>query len=148
MDVDIASFLFAKLTTIISNLSKYKTWVYAPVMPIIFFWKNLVMLAGWTVYRPSGCQNSTKLDSIKEMIDMTICEATSYRIAELCKQKNVSGYYVSYKAGMPASTYKSIVNGKSKNPGIVNINKIADGLGITIREFYDSELFDNLDPDE
>ena len=30
----------------------------------------------------------------------------------------------------------------------VNINKIADGLGITIREFYDSELFDNLDPDE
>lgn len=79
---------------------------------------------------------------------MTICEATSYRIAELCKQKNLSGYSVSYRAGMPTSTYKSIVSGKSKNPGIVNINKIADGLGVTIREFYDSELFDDLDPDE
>lgn len=79
---------------------------------------------------------------------MTICEATSYRIAELCKQKNVSGYYVSYKAGMPSSTYKSIVNGKSKNPGIVNINKIAEGLGVTIREFYDSDLFDDLEQDE
>lgn len=79
---------------------------------------------------------------------MTICEATSLRITELCRKKNLSGYMVSYRAGMPASTYKSIVNGKSKNLGIVNINKIADGLGITIREFYDSELFDSLDPDD
>lgn len=79
---------------------------------------------------------------------MTICEATSYRIAELCRQKNLSGYCVSYNAGMPPSTYKSILNGKSRNPGIVNINKIADGLGVTIREFYDSELFDHLDPDD
>ena len=110
--------------------------------------KNLIMLAYWTIYHPSVPRFSTKLDSIKEMSDMTICEATSYRIAELCKQKNVSGYYVSYKAGMPSSTYKSIVNGKSKNPGIVNINKIAEGLGVTIREFYDSELFDDLEQDE
>ena len=49
---------------------------------------------------------------------------------------------------MPASTYKSIVSGKSRNPGIVNINKIADALGVTIREFYDSEIFDKLEPDE
>ena len=56
---------------------------------------------------------------------MTISEATSYRITELCKEKKLSGYSVTYKAGIPASTYKSIVNGKSKNPGIVNINRIA-----------------------
>lgn len=79
---------------------------------------------------------------------MKICEATSLRITELCRQKNLSGYRVSYQAGMPNSTYKSIVAGKSKNPGIVNINRIADGLGVTIREFYDSELFDDLEIDE
>lgn len=79
---------------------------------------------------------------------MTICEATSLRIIELCRKQNKSGYMVSYMAGMPTSTFKSIVNGKSKNPGIVNINKIAEGLGITIREFYNSELFDSLEPDE
>ena len=70
---------------------------------------------------------------------MTIREATSFRIAELCQQKNLSGYSVSYRAGMPSSTYKSIINGKSKNPRIVNINKIADGLGVSIREFYNSD---------
>lgn len=79
---------------------------------------------------------------------MTISEATSYRITELCKEKKLSGYSVTYKDGIPASTYKSIVNGKSKNPGIVNINRIADGLGVTIREFYDSDIFDDLEPDE
>lgn len=79
---------------------------------------------------------------------MTIREATSFRITELCREKNLSGHSVSYRAGMPSSTYKSIINGKSKNPGIVNINKIADGLGVTIREFYDSELFDELEPDD
>ena len=79
---------------------------------------------------------------------MRICEATSYRIKELCEQKKLSGYALSYQAGMPESTYKSIVKGKSKNPGVVNINKIAEGLGITIREFYNSDIFDNLEPDD
>lgn len=79
---------------------------------------------------------------------MTICEATSLRINELCGKKNISGYMLCYLAGMPPSTFKSIISGKSKNPGIVNINKIADGLGITIRQFYDADIFDNLDIDE
>jgi len=79
---------------------------------------------------------------------MRICEATCLRINELCRQKNISGYMVCYLAGMPPSTFKSIISGKSKNPGIVNINKIADGLGITIREFYDSDIFNELDFDE
>ena len=67
---------------------------------------------------------------------MTISEATSYRITELCKEKKLSGYSVTYKAGIPESTYKSIVNGKSKNPGIVNINRIADGLVYVVPSFF------------
>ena len=79
---------------------------------------------------------------------MTICEATSTRIRELCKEKNQTAYRTAFLAGMPPSTYKSILNRKSKNPGIVNINKIADALGVSIREFYNSDVFDNLDQDE
>lgn len=79
---------------------------------------------------------------------MNVCEAMRLRIKELCELNNLSGYAVSYRAGMPESTFKSIVKGKSKNPGIVNINKIACELGVTIRGFYDSDIFDNLDPDD
>ena len=79
---------------------------------------------------------------------MKICEATTLRIQELRIEKRMTVYSLIYQSGMPASTVKSILSGKSKNPGIVNIEKIAEGLGVTIREFYDSEIFDNLDPED
>ena len=79
---------------------------------------------------------------------MTICEATSKRIEQLCRQKRLTGYSLTFQAGMPPSTFKSIMNGKSKNPGICNIKKIADGFGMTIREFFDSDIFNDLDQDD
>ena len=60
---------------------------------------------------------------------MKICEATTLRIQELRKEKRMTVYSLIYQSGMPASTVKSILSGKSKNPGIVNIEKIAEGLG-------------------
>ena len=63
---------------------------------------------------------------------MKICEATTLRIQELRKEKRMTVYSLIYQSGMPASTVKSILSGKSKNPGIVNIEKIAEGLGVKI----------------
>ncbi len=48
-------------------------------------------------------------------------------------------------SGVPASTVYSILNGKSKNPGTVSLQKLCDGLDISIREFFDSPLFDGLE---
>lgn len=79
---------------------------------------------------------------------MNINEATITRISTLSKAQRLSMYELAYKTGMPPSTVKSIMNGKSKNPGIVNIKKMAEGLGLTIREFYDDDIFDNLEQDE
>ena len=79
---------------------------------------------------------------------MNINEATITRIRTLSKAQRLSMYELAYKTGMPPSTVKSIMNGKSKNPEIVNIKKMAEGLGLTIREFYDHDIFDNLEQDE
>ena len=75
-------------------------------------------------------------------------EATITRIRTLSKAQRLSMYELAYRTGMPPSTVKSIMNGKSKNPGIVNIKKMAEGLGLTIREFYDDDIFDDLEQDE
>lgn len=40
------------------------------------------------------------------------------------------------------------MNGQSKNPGITNIKRIADGFGVSIREFYDSDMFDDLEQED
>ena len=79
---------------------------------------------------------------------MNINEATITRIRTLRQAQRLSMYELAYKTGMPPSTVKSIMNGKSKNPGIVNIKKMAEGLGLTIREFFDDDIFDNLEQDE
>ena len=79
---------------------------------------------------------------------MRICEATNLRINELRKQRRLTEYALIYQTGMPPSTVKSILHGKSMNPGIVNIKKIAEGLGVTMREFYDSDIYDELEPED
>ena len=79
---------------------------------------------------------------------MNINEATITRIRTLSKAQRLSMYELAYRTGMPPSTVKSIMNGKSKNPGIVNIKKMAEGLGLSIREFYDDDIFDDLEQDE
>lgn len=47
--------------------------------------------------------------------------------------------------GFTPSTVYSMLNEKSQNPGIVSIKKLCDGLGISVREFFDCDLFDDLE---
>ncbi len=79
---------------------------------------------------------------------MTVSEATRERIRELCEERNITEYMLIYNAGMPPSTVKSIISGRSRNPGITNIKKITEGLGVSLREFYDSEVFEDLEQED
>ena len=38
-----------------------------------------------------------------------------------------------------------MLNSKSQNPGVVSIQKICDGLDISVRAFFDSPLFEGLE---
>ena len=38
-----------------------------------------------------------------------------------------------------------MLNEKSQNPGVVSLQKICDGLGIILREFFDDDIFDNIE---
>ena len=68
---------------------------------------------------------------------MTTKEAVAARIVELCKEKKIVVNALANEASM--------LNQKSKNPGVVSIKKICDSLGITVREFFDSPLFDETE---
>ena len=37
------------------------------------------------------------------------------------------------------------MNGASKNPGVVTIKKLCDGLGISLTEFFDTDYFRELE---
>lgn len=67
------------------------------------------------------------------------------RIYELCAERNITPNALSYMSGISQSTIKSILGGESKNPGIVTIKKICDGLDISLVEFFNTENFQRLD---
>lgn len=72
-------------------------------------------------------------------------EAVAIRIRELCNEKHIPPNGLSNIAGIPQATIKSILNGESRNPGIVTIKKICDGFGITLSQFFSVPYIDELD---
>jgi len=64
------------------------------------------------------------------------------RIKELREQINMSQKDLAYAADLDRSYIASIENGQ-RNVSIVNIEKIATALNITVNEFFSDEEFNN-----
>ena len=62
---------------------------------------------------------------------MDIGEAVKERILELCRENTLS--------------VNNIVSGRNHSATISTIKKLCDGMGITIEEFFNSELFRGLE---
>ncbi len=76
---------------------------------------------------------------------MTTKEAVAARILELCDERNMAINALAGISGVSPSTVYSMLNEKSQNPGVVSIKKLCDGLDISLREFFNTPLFDGLE---
>ncbi len=76
---------------------------------------------------------------------MNTREAVSKRIYQLCNDKGITPNGISNISAVPQSTIKSILNGESKNPGIVTLKKLCDGFEISLGEFFSTPDFEDLE---
>ena len=76
---------------------------------------------------------------------MNTKEAVTKRILELCEERDMAIHASGTVSAVSPSTIYSMLNEKSKNPDVVSLKKLCDGLEISLREFFDSELFDDLE---
>ncbi len=76
---------------------------------------------------------------------MRIAEAIAQRIINLCNDNQLSINKIAILSGQTQSTLQSIINGKSKNPIMLTIVRICDSLNITLCEFFNDDLFKNID---
>lgn len=76
---------------------------------------------------------------------MNTVTAVKNRIFELCNERNISINKLANICGLPLSSVKNIIYGKSNNPKILTIKMICDGLDITLAEFFDTDEFNNLE---
>ena len=66
------------------------------------------------------------------------------RIHDLCKIHNITTNKLANQSLLTQSTVQNIMSGKSKNPKLKTIVTLCNGLGISLKDFFDTEEFNNL----
>ena len=67
------------------------------------------------------------------------------RLLFLLELRQIPIHKLAMESGVPPSTIKNILYGKSKNPGIVTIKMLCDGLNISLSDFFDTKEFRELE---
>ena len=63
------------------------------------------------------------------------------RIEGLCEEKKMSRYRLAQRAGLAQSSISTLLNRKSV-PSIQTIDKLCDGFGITLAQFFSGKKVD------
>ena len=78
---------------------------------------------------------------------MKLSEAVKQRIINLANEQNITLHKLSLNAGLAYSTLSSFLNGKCESPKLVTILHICEGLNIELHEFFNDDLFENVEED-
>ena len=76
---------------------------------------------------------------------MTIGEACRIRIQELCDERGITLNKLAITSGITQSTLNNIISGRNKSTTVSTVKKVCDGIDISIREFFASEICDELE---
>ena len=79
---------------------------------------------------------------LQKILDMEIKEKIGKRLRELRTAKGLSQEKFSFECGLDRTYIASIEQGK-RNVSVVNIEKIATALGLSMSGFFNSNLFQN-----
>lgn len=79
---------------------------------------------------------------------MKLNEAVAIKIMKIIEERNITINKLASISCLTQSTVDSLVNGKSKNPKLLTIVRICDGLGISLSEFFNDSVFKNVDRED
>ena len=76
---------------------------------------------------------------------MTIGIAVKERIMELCQEHGITINKLGTISGVTQSTINNITSGRNNSTTIATIKKLCDGLEISIIDFFNADVFRNLE---
>ena len=79
---------------------------------------------------------------------MKLSTAVARKINDILIEKKMSVNKLASISCLTQSTVDSIVNESSKNPRLLTIVRICDGLNISLKEFFDDPLFAKIDRED
>ena len=68
---------------------------------------------------------------------MTYSDVIIKRLTTLCKERNITVNKLATLSGITQSTVENIMSGKTKNPKLKTLHKLAIGLNMSVSELLD-----------
>lgn len=79
---------------------------------------------------------------------MELSQAIRIRITNLIKERNLNVSKLSTMAGISRATLSKFLSGQRKYLRIDIIEYICEGLNMKLKEFFDDEIFDNIEMED
>ena len=78
-------------------------------------------------------------------IIMDLNSAIVKRIHEVCEEKSVNICDACLKGGMSPSSIYDLIKGRTKCSKIITVKRFCEGAGITLKEFFDRDYFNDFE---
>ena len=79
---------------------------------------------------------------------MKLEKAMSMKIIDICDSKKITPNKLASICCLTQSTVQNLITGKSKNPKLLTIVRICEGLNIELKDFFDDELFKSIERED
>lgn len=76
---------------------------------------------------------------------MRVKEAIAARFRQLCLERGIKINHLANLAGVTPSTVYSMMDPSRHDVSAVTVKKLCDGLEISLKEFFDAPVFDDLE---
>lgn len=79
---------------------------------------------------------------------MTIKPAIVKRLLNICDSRNMATNALATRSGITPSTVYSLLEDSRKDMSVITLKKLCDGLDVSLMEFFDSDIFADLEHEE
>ena len=79
---------------------------------------------------------------------MKLSRAISIKMNKLCREKNITPNKLASLCCLTQSTVQNLITGKSNNPKLLTIIRIWEGLNISLKDFFDDEIFTKVERED
>ena len=79
---------------------------------------------------------------------MKLSRAISIKMNKLCREKNITPIKLASLCCLTQSTVQNLITGKSNNPKLLTIIRICEGLNISLKDFFDDEIFTKVERED
>jgi len=77
-----------------------------------------------------------------------LSKAISRKIMNICAEKDITPNKLANICCLTQSTIQNLITEKSHNPKLLTIIRLCEGLNISMKDFFDDELFSKIERED